>query len=139
MVKWMVLEILFVDIMKNRNKKLTPVWFKGYQGILDAYLGETPEKFDYNGKTYTPRTFADEVVGINPDDYVMISSYTHHPFYEPFVLEVPDNWSWGQVYNVKMDDMLKIIDNAVDKGYTVSWAGDVSEKGFSWKWSCRNS
>src|SRR5690606_8603206 len=92
-----------------------------------------PEKFDYNGKSYTPRTFADQVIGINPDDYVGIASVTDHPYYSQFVLLIPDNWSFDRFYNVKMNDLTDIIDNALQKGYTVAWATDVSEKGFSWK------
>ena len=92
-----------------------------------------PESFTYKGKKYTPQTFAKEVVGINPDDYVEISSLKEHPYYSQFVLMVPDNWSLDLVYNVKMNDLTDIIDNALKKGYSVGWAGDVSEKGFSWK------
>lgn len=121
------------DIIENRNKKLSPAWFRGFQGLMDAYLGEVPENFEYNGKKYTPRTFADELLGLNPDDYILISSYTHHPFYKKFVLEVPDNWSYGEVYNVKIDELTQILDYAVQNDFTVAWAGDISEKGFSWK------
>lgn len=123
----------YVDgVIKNRNKKLTNAWIDGFEGILDAYLGEVPEKFTYKGKEYTPKTFAASL-GIDPDDYIGISSYTHHPFYEPFVLEVPDNWSWDLYYNLPMNEMMEVIDNAIDNGYSVAWAADVSEKGFSWK------
>ena len=119
-------------VVKNKNKKLTPVWQQGLEGILDAYLGKCPENFTYNGKSYTPRSFADEL-GINTDDYVEISSYTHHPFYEKFILEVPDNWMLDEIYNVPLDEMMKIIDYALENGYTIGWGSDVSEKGFSWK------
>ena len=119
-------------VIKNKNKKLTPVWQQGLEGILDAYLGKCPENFTYNGKSYTPRSFADEL-GINTDDYVEISSYTHHPFYEKFILEVPDNWMLDEIYNVPLDEMMKIIDYALENGYTIGWGSDVSEKGFSWK------
>jgi len=123
----------YVDaVIKNPNRKLTPVWHQGYDGILDAYLGKTPELFNYKGKSYTPQTFAD-MMGLNADDYVEISSYTHHPFYKPFVLEVPDNWLMDQVYNVPMADLIAILDNSINNGYTVVWGADVSEKGFSWK------
>jgi len=100
---------------------------------LDAYLGEKIEKFTYNGKEYTPHTFADEYLGINPDDYIEVTSFTHHPYYSKFILEVPDNWSFDEVYNVTLDDFIEIIDNSIEMGHTVAWAGDVSEKGFSWK------
>ncbi len=124
----------YVDaVIANKNKKLTTAWLKGYKGILDAYFGVTPEKFKYDGKEYTPRTFADKVVGINPDDYIYLSSYTHHPFYKQFAVEVQDNWSWQKFYNLPIDELIQVFDNAIDKGYTVGWASDVSEKGFATK------
>ncbi|AWH84207.1 aminopeptidase [Flavobacterium album] len=119
--------------VKNPNGELSPNWIKAYTAVLDSYLGDVPQSFDYKGKKYTPQTFAKEVVGINPDDYVELSSFKEHPYYSKFVLMVPDNWSLDMVYNVKMDDLTAIIDNALKNGYTVGWAGDVSEKGFSWK------
>jgi bleomycin hydrolase len=123
----------YVDaVIKNPNRKLTPVWHQGFDGILDAYLGPAPKMFNYKGKDYTPQTFAD-MMGLNADDYVEISSYTHHPFYKPFVLEVPDNWLMDLVYNVPLADMMAILDNSINNGYTVVWGADVSEKGFSWK------
>ena len=123
----------YVDaVLKNPNKKLTPVWHQGFDGILDAYLGKVPEKFNYNGKEYTPKGFA-ESLGLNMDDYVEISSFTHHPFYSRFIIEIPDNWALGEVYNLPMDDMMRIIDNSLENGFTVAWGSDVSEKGFSWK------
>jgi len=126
-----VLKAYVESIKENENGKLSTAWHNGFDGILDAYLGEIPTSFQYNGKTYTPKTYASEVVKINPDDYVEITSFNHHPFYESFMLEVPDNWLWGSVYNVPLDDMIKIIDNALENGYTVAWASDVSEDGFS--------
>jgi len=123
----------YVDaVLKNPNKKLSPVWHQGFNGVLDAYLGKIPEKFTYKGTEYTPRTFAD-MLGLNPDDYVEISSYTHHPFYSKFILEVPDNWLMDEVYNVPVEELIQIIDNSIMNGYTVVWGTDVSEKGFSWK------
>ena len=123
----------YVDaVIKNPNKKLSPVWHQGFDGILDAYLGKNPVEFNYKGKTYTPKTFA-EMTGLNAGDYVEISSYTHHPFYSRFVLEVEDNWLMDEVYNVPINDLISIIDNSIEKGYTVVWGADVSEKGFSWK------
>ncbi|OYQ36633.1 aminopeptidase [Flavobacterium cyanobacteriorum] len=119
--------------VKNPNGELSPNWIKAYTAILDTYLGQVPETFEWKGKKYTPQTFAKEVIGINPADYVEISSFKEYPYYSKFVLMVPDNWSLDQVYNVKMNDLTDIIDNALKKGYTVGWAGDVSEKGFSWK------
>ena len=121
----------YVDaVVKNRNKKLTPVWMKGFDGILDAYLGEIPATFNYNGAEYTPNTFADHL-GLNMDDYVTIGSYTHHPFYESFIFEGPDNWSLGEIYNVPLEDMMSLIDEAIEKGYSMAWVSDVSDKGFS--------
>lgn len=119
-------------VIKNRNKKLSTAWFKGYEGILDAYLGDYPENFTYNGKAYTPQSFANEL-GINPDDYIELSSYSHHPFYEKFIIEIPDNWLLDYVYNLPLNEMMEVIDHALENGYTVAWGSDVSEKGFSWK------
>ena len=119
-------------IAKSNSKKLTPAWKKGLQGILDAYLGECPKEFTYEGKKYTPQSFA-QSLGLNWDDYVSISSFTHHPFWKPFVVEVQDNWRWKQSYNVPLDDMMRIIDNAINEGYTIMWGGDVSEDGFTRK------
>lgn len=117
-------------IQKNPNGKLSTAWKKAFDGIIDAYLGPIPETFTYNGKQYTPESFRNEL-GLNIDDYVSITSYTHHPFYAPFPLEVPDNWRWGMSYNVPMDEMMQIIKNSLNTGYTVAWASDVSELGFS--------
>jgi bleomycin hydrolase len=123
----------YVDaVIKNRNKKLTPVWFEGFEGILDAYLGKYPEQFSFKGKEYTPKKFAADL-NIDVDEFIEIGSYTHHPFYEEFILEVPDNWMLGQIYNVPLEEMMKIIDNAIENGYTVAWGSDISEKGFSWE------
>ncbi|WP_316842100.1 aminopeptidase C [Pedobacter gandavensis] len=113
--------------------KFDPTWKAKYIATIDSCLGAVPEKFTFEGKEYTPKTFAKEVVGINPADYVELSSFTSAPYYTKAVLMVPDNWSYDQVYNVQMDDITKVIDNALKKGYTVAWATDVSEKGFSWK------
>ncbi|KAF2514490.1 aminopeptidase [Flavobacterium salilacus subsp. salilacus] len=126
-------EGLLAAVVKNPNGELSPSWIKAYTAVIDSYLGEVPENFTYKGKKYTPQTFAKEVIGINADDYVEISSLKEHPYYSKFVLMVPDNWSLDMVYNVKMNDLTDIIDNALKKGYSVGWAGDVSEKGFSWK------
>ncbi|MBN9283476.1 MULTISPECIES: C1 family peptidase [Flavobacterium] len=128
-----IMEGVLQAVVKNPNGELTPNWEKAYTSVVDSYLGQVPASFDYKGKKYTPQSFAKEVVGINPDDYVEISSLQEYPYYTKFTLLVPDNWAFDQVYNVKMDELTEIIDNAVKKGYTVAWAGDVSEKGFSWK------
>src|SRR5690606_30819004 len=100
---------------------------------LDAYLGAEPKEFTYNGKKHTPRTFADEVIGINPDNYVQLTSFIYQPNYEEVYIEVPDNWAWGTSYNLLLDEMMSTIDYALQNGHTVSWAADVSEKGFSVK------
>ncbi|MCL1938145.1 MAG: aminopeptidase [Candidatus Azobacteroides sp.] len=119
-------------IIQNPNKKLSSSWFKGLNGILDAYLGECPESFSYRGKQYTPQSFA-QSLGIRAEDYISITSFTHHPFYLPFPLEIPDNWRWAYSYNLPLNEMMRAIDTAIEKGYTVAWAADVSEKGFSRK------
>ena len=121
----------YVDaIAKNKAAKISNQWKPGLQGILNAYLGECPESFTYNGKTYDPKSFMASL-GINLDDYVTITSYTHHPFYTKFAVEVQDNWRNPLSWNLPMDDMMRIIDNAVNNGYTVAWGGDVSEDGFT--------
>ena len=128
-----VRDAFLAAIIKPKKGKLSPNWLTAYTAILDAYLGTPPEKFKWNGKEYTPRTFADQVVGINPNDYVEFSSFIEYPMYEKFILPIPDNWSLGQVYNVRMTELTDIIDHALKNGYTVNWATDVSEKYFSWK------
>lgn len=113
-------------------KKLTPVWKEGLQAIYNTYLGTCPTEFTYEGKQYTPQEWV-KALKLNPDDYVSITSYTHHPFWETFALEVPDNWRMDEMYNVPLEDMMRIIDNAIDKGYTMAWGADVSEIGFTRK------
>ena len=121
----------FLDaIVKNPNRKLSTAWKRALQGILDAYLGPCPEEFTYNGKKYTPKSYAASL-GIKPEDYVSITSFTHHPFYSQFAIEVEDNWRWDLSYNIPIDELMAIIDNAIDKGYTVAWGTDVSEAGFT--------
>ena len=117
-------------IIKNPNRKLSTAWKKGFDGIIDAYLGELPEKFTYNGKEYTPKSFAEEL-GLNIDDYVSLTSFTHHPFYSAFPIEVQDNWRWDLSYNLPIDELMQVFDNAINNGYSIAWASDVSEKGFS--------
>jgi len=127
-----ILKAVVDAVVANPNRKLTPVWPLAVAGILNAYLGEIPDKFNYEGKEYTPRDFADNYLELNTDDYVMLTSFSHHPFYKPFILEVQDNWAWGEVYNLPLNEMMETIDNAIENGYTVAWAADVSEKGFQW-------
>ena len=124
----------YVDgVVKNKNREISTAWHNGFDGILDAYFGELPEEFEYKGKKYTPQTYAKEVTGLNPDDYVEITSYTHHPFYTKFAIEIPDNWLWDDVYNVPLEDLKEIFHHALEKGYTIAWGADVSERGFSFK------
>ena len=125
-----LLEPYVAAISKSTAKKISNQWKAGLQGILDAYLGECPEEFIYEGKKYTPKSFV-ESLGINLDDYVSITSYTHHPFYTAFAVEVQDNWRFPLSYNLPMDEMMQVIDNAIENGYTVAWGGDVSEDGFT--------
>lgn len=117
-------------IGKGSFKKLTPVWKKGFTNMISAYLGERPENFTYKGKKYTPQSFTKEL-GLNPDDYVSLTSFTHHPFYQQFDIEIQDNWRGGLSYNLPIDEFMTVMDNAVNKGYTVAWGSDVSEAGFS--------
>lgn len=128
-----VLHAFVKAITDNRNGKLTPVWFQAYEGILDAYLGKKPETFDYDGKPYTPESFAKNVVKIDPANYVEVTSYDDHPFYRNFLLKIPDNWDYEMYYNVHLTDLVNIIDLALDKGYTIAWDADVSNKGFNHK------
>lgn len=114
------------------GKNITTAWPVAYKAILESYLGKDPETFTYNGKEYTPRSFADEM-GLDPDNYVKFSSYTHHPFYTQYEMDVPDNWNHGMVYNVPLDEFQRIVDEAVKNGYSLVWGGDVSDPGFSWK------
>ena len=122
-------------VAKGKLKKLQyspdgqPLWQKAVAAVHAIYLGEIPEKFNYKGVQYTPKSFG-ESLGLNADDYVSITSYTHHPFYDQFVLEIQDNWRWGLSYNVPLDEMMEIFDYAIDNGYTVAWGADVSEPGF---------
>lgn len=120
-------------IIKNANGQLTPNWINAFTAALDSYLGKVPEQFEYKGKTYTPQSFAKEVVGLNAADYIEMTSLEDQPFYRKVFLPVPDNWSFDYAFNVQMDDMIRIIDNALKNGYSVGWASDVSEKYFSWK------
>ncbi|HBS85381.1 MAG: aminopeptidase [Bacteroidetes bacterium GWF2_38_335] len=128
-----VMDSFVTGVITNENGELSTAWKAAVNGILDAYFGKDVTEFDFNGKKYTPATYAKEIVGINPDDYMYFSSFSHHPFYKQFQLEVPDNWSWASFYNLPLDDMIALIDNAINSGYTIGWASDVSEKGFSWK------
>jgi bleomycin hydrolase len=128
-----VLKAMLDAWVKNPNGKLSPNWKQAFEAVMDTYLGKVPETFVWKGKSYTPKSFGEEVVGINPDNYVELSSFSDKPYYKKTTLMVPDNWSFDKVYNVQMKDLTDIIDYALSKGFTVSWATDVSEKSFSWK------
>ncbi|MFZ1658409.1 MAG: C1 family peptidase [Flavobacteriales bacterium] len=129
-----VLKGMLDGVISAPNKgTLTPVWKQAFSGVLDAYLGPVPESFTYNGKSYTPKTFAKEVVKLNADDYEEFVSVTNAPYWKKTVMMVPDNWAFQQVWNIPMEDMTTTIDNALRKGYTVAWGGDVSEPSFSWR------
>ena len=121
----------YVDAVKgNPNKKLSTAWLRGFDGIVEAYFGEYPETFTVDGVEYTPKSFS-EHIGFNYDDYVNLSSFTHHPFYEPFIIEVCDNWRWDSAYNLPIDELMDVMYNAIENGYTIAWGSDVSEKGFT--------
>ena len=122
---------------KPQNGKLTPVWKNGIEGILDAYLGDMPSNiedynFTYKGEKYTPKTFS-ESLGLNMEDYISLTSFTHHPFYSNFVLEVQDNWALQSSYNLPLDEFMEVMESALMKGYTFAWGADVSEKGFGYR------
>lgn len=121
----------YVDvIVSNPNRKLSTAWKKGFEGILDAYLGKIPTDFTIKGKKYTPLTYA-QSLGINPDNYISITSFTHHPFYTSFAIEIPDNWRNELSYNLPLEEFKRVIDFALDNGYCIAWGADVSEKGFT--------
>lgn len=121
------------EYIKNPSPTKGTSWVTDINNYLDEKLGKLPTTFTYEGKEYNPHTFAKEVVGINPDDYIEFSNYKDSPYYQKMVLPVPDNWSYDQLYNVPMTELTDIIDYALDKGYTVAWSSDVSEPYFSWK------
>ena len=118
------------SMIANPNGKLSPVWPKAFQGIIDAYLGEIPVTFQYKGRQYTPKSFG-ESLGLNMDDYVSLTSFSHKPFYTSFGLEIPDNWRWSLSYNLPINELMEVFDNAINTGYTVAWGSDVSEAGFT--------
>ena len=112
------------------NKNLTTAWLNGFDGIVEAYLGAYPEEVTVNGKTFTPQEYRDNL-GINVDEYVNLSSFSHHPFYSQFIIEVPDNWRWDTAYNLPIDEFMAVLYHAIENGYTFAWGSDVSEKGFT--------
>ncbi len=118
------------SLLKNKNT-MPENWLAGASKILDTYLGELPQEFEYKGKKYTAESFAKEVTGLNPEDYISFTSFSHHPFYRPFVLEVPDNFSHGMFFNLPIDELTQLADNALKNGFSIEWDGDVSDRGFS--------
>lgn len=128
-----ILKAQLDEVIKNHNGKLTPRWIEAVESTLDAYLGKVPESFEYEGNTYTPRSFADDYLQIDPSDYVQLTSFTHHPMHEEVIIQVPDNWAWAPSFNLSLDEFVEAIDHSLEQGYTVDWAADVSEKGFSLK------
>lgn len=128
-----VLQAMLEVYVKNPNGKLSPNWKQAYNAVMDSYLGTVPDVFEWNGKQYTPQSFAKEVVGLNADDYIELLSTTQKPYYKPTMMMMPDNWALQTAINIPMQDITTIIDNALQNGYTVAWATDVSEKYFSWK------
>lgn len=125
-----VLKAYISAVAKKPNRTLTTAWKNGFDGILAAYLGAYPETFKVNGKEYTPESYRD-ALKFNPDDYVTLTSFTHHPFYTQFAIEVSDNWRWDKAYNVPVDEFMNALDKAINEGYTVAWGADVSEPGFT--------
>jgi bleomycin hydrolase len=127
-----VLKAIVDEVVKKPNGKISTAWHPAVEGVLDAYLGEVPEEFEYNGKKYSPKSFQEEI-GIKPEDYVAITSFTHEPYYTEFPIAVADNWLWKEFHNVQLDEMMATMDYALENGYSIAWAADVSEKGFSFR------
>lgn len=133
----MLTSMVKVLAKKPQGKKLTPSWKKAYMGVVDAYLGDIPDnteefKFEEEGKEYTPKSYAKHL-GLDMSDYVSLTSYTHHPFYSSYVIEVPDNWAMKSSYNLPLDEFMEVMEESLKNGYTFAWGADVSEKGFSYK------
>ena len=121
----------YVETINKRSARgVSKTWKAGFDALVDTFFGTAPETFEVNGKTYTPASYRDEL-GIVPSDYVTLTSFTHHPFYKPFVLEIGDNWRGDPSYNVPLDEFMSVLKGAVEKGYTVAWGSDVSEVGFT--------
>lgn len=125
------MEAYIKAISGSGAKKLNPIWKKDVQGMLDNYFGECPKEFEYKGKKYTPHTFVKDYLQLDPNDYVSLTSYTHHPFYTQFVLEIQDNWRWATSYNLPLDEFMRVMEESVKNGWTFAWGADVSEDGFS--------
>lgn len=124
--------VLLDNFIKQRNAAPCELWYETLDGVLNTYMGQLPDEVTFEGKSYTPQALAEKMT-INADDYVELTSYSHHPWYSTFDLEIPDNWSHDQYYNLPLDDLMAVMDNALEKGYSFTWDGDVSEKFFSHK------
>jgi len=129
----MLLKGMLDEVVKNHNQKLSTTWLTAFTAALDSYLGAVPQSFEYKNKKYSPATFASDYLNLNATDYIELTSYNHHPFYTKFDLEIPDNWSHDVYYNIPINELMLVIDNALQNGYSVCWDGDVSEKGFNHK------
>jgi len=128
-----ILDGMLKGLLKSKMRPRSNVWLPSFNAVLDNYLGENPKEFEYKGKKYTSQNFAKNVVGFNPDDYIELSSYKDYPYYKPFDLEVPDNWSHDLYYNIPINELIQVMDNALNNGYSVDWDGDMSEIDFSHK------
>jgi bleomycin hydrolase len=127
-----ILSAVLEGVLKRSGKRITPRWPEAYNAVMDVYLGKPPKAFTYKGKSYTPHEFAAEYLGLNLDDYIELTSYTHHPFYKQCRIELPDNWTYNDdYYNVPIDDLERIVDHVLESGYSLVWDGDVSERDFS--------
>ena len=122
----------FVNDIVDTDAEIDTAWRDSLERLLDKFLGPVPESFQWDGKEYTPQTFALSL-GLDMDDYIMFGSYTHHPYYSKFILEVPDNWSWGYIFNITPDEMINLMDSSIIKGYSIVWASDYSEDGFKYR------
>lgn len=125
------MEAYIKAVSGSNAKKLNPMWKKDVQGMIDNYFGKCPTEFEYKGKKYTPQSFVKDYLQLDPNDYVSLTSYTHHPFYSQFVLEIQDNWRWATSYNLPLDEFMRVMEEGVKNGYTFAWGADVSEDGFS--------
>ncbi len=117
---------------KNKNKIISTAWERAFIGFIDAYLGEFPKTFSYDGKEYTPKSFSNKL-GLNMDDYIELTSFSCYPFYENIELEIPDNWTHDRYFNLPIDELIEVMNYSLNNGYSIVWDGDVSEKGFSHK------
>ena len=126
------MEAYLKSISKGGSKKIYPkAWKAALQTMLDSYFGKCPTEFEYKGKRYTPQSFVKDYLTLDPNDYVSLTSYTHHPYYSTFALEIEDNWRWASSYNLPLDEFMRVMEEAVKNGWTFAWGADVSEEGFS--------